>query len=155
MAKRSEKIEKFLEVPLEEMTVSQRIGYNIYCARKMHEAKLTRAQLAKLIGVTRQSIQQHEWGTVTRMNYEFIIKLCNILDIDLDYLFTGTGMTNLKMSRKDLISSEDRQTLQLIKGFNRIQDPKVKENLIRFVKGVTGKGKISTDKLHVMPKEDI
>ena len=155
MVKRSEKIEKFLKVPLEEMTIPQRIGYNIYCARKMHKSKLTREQLGKLIGVTRQSIQQHEKGEITRMNYDFIIKLCNILDIDLDYLFTGTGMTNLKMSRKDLISSEDRQTLQLIKGFNRIQDPKVKENLIRFVKGVTGKGKISTDKLHVMPKEDI
>ena len=152
MAKRLEKIEKFLEVPLEEMTVSQRIGYNIYCARKMH--KLTRAQLGKLVKVTRQAIQQHEWGTVTRMNYEFIIKLCTVLDIDLDYLFTGTRMTNLKMSRKDLISSQDRQVVQLIKAFNRIEDSKTKENIIRFLKGVTGKDKISTDKLHVMPKED-
>ena len=151
MAKKS-KPENFPEVPIEKMTVSQRIGYNIYCARKLHQ--LTRAQLAKLIGITRQSIQQHEKGEITRMNYEFIISLCNILDIDLDYLFSGTGITNLRMSRKDLISSEDRQTLQLIKGFNRIEDPKIRENLIRFVKGVTGKDKISTDKLYVMPKED-
>ena len=152
MTKKS-KPENFPEVPLEKMTVSQRIGYNIYCARKMHQ--LTRAQLAKLIGITRQSIQQHEKGEITRMNYEFIISLCNILDIDLDYLFSGTGITNLRMSRKDLISSEDRQVLQLIKGFNRIEDPKIRENLIRFVKGVTGKDKISTDKLYAIPKEDI
>ena len=152
MAKKS-KPENFPEVPLEKMTVSQRIGYNIYCARKLHG--LTRAQLAKLIGITRQSIQQHEKGEITRMNYDFIIKLCNILDIDLDYLFSGTGITNLRMSRKDLISSEDRQTLQLIKGFNRIEDPKIRENLIRFVKGVTGKDKISTGKLYAIPKEDI
>ena len=152
MTKKS-KPENFPEVPIEKMTVSQRIGYNIYCARKLHQ--LTRAQLAKLIGITRQSIQQHEKGEITRMNYEFIISLCNILDIDLDYLFSGTGITNLRMSRKDLISSEDRQVLQLIKGFNRIKDPKIRENLIRFVKGVTGKDKISTDKLYAIPKEDI
>lgn len=149
MTKKS-KLENFPEVPLEKMTASQRIGYNIYCARQMHQ--LTRAQLAKLMKITRQSIQQHEKGEITRMNYEFIINLCTILGIDLDYLFTGTRMTNLKMNRKDLISSEDRQVLQLIKGFNRIQDPKIKEHLIRFVKGVTGKDKISTDKLHIMPK---
>ena len=152
MTKKS-KPENFPEVPIEKMTVSQRIGYNIYCARKLHG--LTRAQLAKLMDITRQSIQQHEKGEITRMNYDFIIKLCNILDIDLDYLFSGTAITNLRMSRKDLISSEDRQTLQLIKGFNRIQDPKIRENLIRFVKGVTGKDKISTDKLYTIPKEDI
>ena len=146
------KPEKFPEVPIEKMTVSQRIGYNIYCARKM--SQLTKAQLAKLIGITRQSIQQHEKGEITRMNYEFIISLCNILDIDLDYLFSGTGITNLRMSRKDLISSEDRQVLQLIKGFNRIQDPEIRENLIRFVKGVTGKDKISTGKLYAIPKKD-
>lgn len=146
------KSENFPEVPLKKMTVSQRIGYNIYCARKLHG--LTRAQLARLMKITRQSIQQHEKGEITRMNYEFIIDLCNILDIDLDYLFSGTGITNLRMSRKDLISSEDRQVLQLIKGFNRIEDPKIRENLIRFVKGVTGKDKISTDKLYAIPKED-
>ena len=151
MAKKS-KPENFPEVPLEKMTISQRIGYNIYCARKMHQ--LTRAQLGKRIGVTRQSIQQHEKGDVTRMNYDFIIKLCNILDIDLDYLFSGTGITNLRMSRKDLISSEDRQTLQLIKAFKKIPDSKTKENLIRFVKGVTGKDKISTGKLYAILKED-
>jgi hypothetical protein len=104
--------------------------------------------------ITRQSIQQHEKGEIIRMNYEFIISLCNILNIDLDYLFSGTPMTNLKMSRKDLISSQDRQVVQLIKAFNRIKSKKDKENLIRFVKGVTGKDKISTDKLYAILKED-
>ena len=147
---KQEKIEKFLLVPIEEMTVSQRIGYNIYCARNAHQ--LTRVQLAKLIGVTRQAIQQHEWGEITRMNYEFIIELCNILGIDLDYLFTGTPMTNLKMSKKDLISSQDRQVVQLIKAFNRINNRKDKENLLAFVRGVTGKDKFSTGKLHASLK---
>ena len=143
----TEKIEKFLLVPLEKMTIPQRIGYNIYCARDTRQ--LTRVQLARRIGVTRQCIQQHEWGVVTRMGYDFIIKLCNTLDIDLDYLFTGTPMTNLKMSRKDLISSHDRQVLQLIKAFNRIKSKEDKEKLLAFVRGVTGKDKFSTDKLHV------
>jgi DNA-binding XRE family transcriptional regulator len=151
MTKKS-KPENFPEVPIEKMTVSQRIGYNIYCARELHQ--LTRAQLAKLMDITRQSIQQHEKGEIIRMNYQFIISLCNILNIDLDYLFSGTPMTNLKMSRKDLISSQDRQVVQLIKAFNRIKSKKDKENLIRFVKGVAGKDKISTGKLYTILKED-
>lgn len=66
------------------MNVSKAIGNNLKTARK--SAGLTQAQVAQKMLMTQQQYSRFENG-VFQLNYEQILKLCEILEITPNYLF--------------------------------------------------------------------
>ena len=60
------------------------IGNNLKSARK--SAGLTQAQTAAVMLMTQQQYSRFENG-VFRLNYEQILKLCEIFDVSPNYLF--------------------------------------------------------------------
>jgi len=64
---------------------------------KRREAKLTQAELAKKIGVSRSSVYAFEAGTREPSN-ETLVKISNVLGCSVDYLLTGHSGLVLKRS---------------------------------------------------------
>lgn len=66
------------------MNISKKIGENLKSARK--QAGYTQTQVAKKMFMTQQQYSRFENG-VFQLNYEQILKLCELLDVTPNYIF--------------------------------------------------------------------
>ena len=73
------------------------------------QANLSQEQLAQQVFVTRQSVSKWEQGETTP-DLDTLIKLANLLQVDLNELITGTTATNLSQSADQHSTSEQLQT---------------------------------------------
>jgi transcriptional regulator with XRE-family HTH domain len=100
------------------MTVSMTVGERIRARRK--ELGLSQTRLAKLVGVSRGSVQQWESGKIEQIRPDKIPKLAAVLDIDMSLLtlFGAGGVTPLDKKQKTravrLIEWDDLR--QLVRG---------------------------------------
>ena len=66
------------------VNISKKIGENLKSARK--QAGYTQTQVAKKMFMTQQQYSRFENG-VFQLNYEQILKLCELFDVTPNYIF--------------------------------------------------------------------
>lgn len=60
--------------------------------RQLREAKgLTQPALGKMVGVTKGAVSQWENGSIANIKLKTVLKLCEILGTDLQYLVHGAA----------------------------------------------------------------
>lgn len=76
-------------VSMLDMETLDTMGDRLAAARK--DARMSRPQLAKQCGLTRAAIQQWENGTVKAIRPVNLLRVCEVLGIEVRWLVTGEG----------------------------------------------------------------
>ncbi len=107
-------------------------------------------QLAKQTGITFQQIQKYESGR-NRVSASRLFEFANLLSVPVTYFFPKTyqdpayglsdqdqsdfdGQDNKKPSSAPPHWLQDRDTLELVRSFQAIRDPKLQKHVLSLVK---------------------
>ncbi len=102
---------------------------------------LSQRQLADAIGVTFQQVQKYENGT-NRIDVARLAALASALEVPTQWFFLPTlpdAPVQFPVLRSELTVADDlasRETLTLIRGFNRIADPVARAGVIELVQAI-------------------
>ena len=94
---------------------------------------MNQTDLGKALGVTFQQIQKNERG-VNRIGASRLYHLCHILDVPVGYFFEGIEEEVPTWSSDDVMVK--RETLELVRAYCRIRDPKVRKALQGMTKAM-------------------
>ena len=117
---------------------------------------LSRTALGENIGVTFQQLQKYERGS-NRISASRLYDLSQILDVDVNYFFDEMEEETRKRSPVQLLrrkstrspkkpsKSEDplikRETLELVRAYYRISDPKIRGHVRKLFQSVSDSSK--------------
>ncbi len=90
---------------------------------------MTQTDLGKALGLTFQQIQKNERG-FNRIGASRLYHLCHILDVPVGYFCEGLEKKASAWSPDDVMLK--RETLELVRAYYRIRDPKVRDALRRI-----------------------
>ncbi len=90
---------------------------------------MSQTDLGRAIGVTFQQIQKNERG-FNRIGASRLYQLCHVLDVPVGYFFDGIEEEVPTWSSDDVMAR--RETLELVRAYYRIRDPKVRDDLRRM-----------------------
>ena len=111
---------------------------------------LSQERLAELVGVTFQQIQKYERGT-NRIGSSRLYELARVLAVPVDYFFEGLEEGERRApglaepaaefrhetpSRPEPRIIDRRETLEMVRAFNRIADPLVRRRLFDLAKAL-------------------
>ncbi len=111
---------------------------------------LSQERLAELVGVTFQQIQKYERGA-NRIGSSRLYELARVLAVPIDYFFEGleearqpgpglaepaAGFRHETAARPEPRIIDRRETLELVRAFNRIPDPLVRRRLFDLAKAL-------------------
>lgn len=124
--------------------IDQQLGQQLRVRRNM--LGMSQEKLADLLGLTFQQIQKYERGK-NRISASRLLELSRILDVPIDYFFQGNEIQEFVQSQstygfseqeQENIISDDKltkkETLDLIRIYYSIEDPKLRKNLFTFMK---------------------
>ncbi len=105
---------------------------------------MSQTDLGKALGLSYQQIQKNERGT-NRIGSGRLYRLCHVLDVPIPYFFddmppleeadeSGLREDAQEPSAPDLMNKSE--TLELVRAYYRIRDPKVREALQRITKAM-------------------
>ena len=106
---------------------------------------LSQERLAKSIGITFQQIQKYERGT-NRIVASRLHDLARVLDVPVGYFFSEMNEATLSESnataRAEAVAFShdlmgERETLELVRSYYNIADPRVRKRLFDLVKSVS------------------
>ncbi len=106
---------------------------------------LSQERLAKSIGITFQQIQKYERGT-NRIVASRLHDLARVLDVPVGYFFSdmgeGTLSDNAPAPREEAMAFAhdlmgERETLELVRSYYNISDPRIRKRLFDLVKSVS------------------
>ena len=103
---------------------------------------LTQEALASATGLTFQQIQKYEQGK-NRVSASRLHQIAHLLDVDPNFFFdllpaqkatmaAGLAEEQESFVPADLFSS--KETIELVKTYYQIQDPKIRKNLLKIIK---------------------
>ena len=110
---------------------------------------MSQEKLGNALGLTFQQIQKYERGA-NRIGSSRLYKLSHILDVPVAYFFddmpdqTGKRARGLSDSSPEAFEQEKmarRETLELVRAYYKIADPKVRKRTFELVKAVAQSGK--------------
>ncbi len=87
---------------------------------------MSQTDLAGALGLTFQQVQKYERG-FNRIAASRLYHLCHILDVPVGYFFEGLKEGAPTWSPDDVMVK--RETLELVRAYYRIRDPKVRKAL--------------------------
>ncbi len=87
---------------------------------------MSQTEVGKALGVSFQQFQKYESG-FNRIAASRLYHLCHILDVPVGYFFEGLEDKTSRRSRDDVMLR--RETLELVRAYYRIRDPKVRDAL--------------------------
>ncbi len=111
---------------------------------------LSQERLAELVGVTFQQIQKYERGA-NRIGSSRLYELARVLAVPVEYFFEGfeevprpgpglaepaAGFRHETATRPEPRIIDRRETLELVRAFNRITDPLVRRRLFDLAKAL-------------------
>ena len=99
------------------------LGQRLKAARKL--AGMSQAELAGPIGITFQQIQKYENGT-NRVSALRLVKLANILDVDIQYLL---GMEKDTSHNIPFLGTEE---IKIVKALRMVASPKVRGKIVQL-----------------------
>jgi transcriptional regulator with XRE-family HTH domain len=106
---------------------------------------LSQERLAKSIGITFQQIQKYERGT-NRIVASRLHDLSRVLDVPVGYFFSdmaeGTLSDSSPAPREEAMAFAhdlmgERETLELVRSYYNISDPRIRKRLFDLVKSVS------------------
>ena len=106
---------------------------------------LSQERLAKSIGITFQQIQKYERGT-NRIVASRLHDLARVLDVPVGYFFSemneGTLTESAPEPREEAMAFAhdlmgERETLELVRSYYKISDPRIRKRLFDLVKSVS------------------
>ncbi len=115
--------------------VDVHVGSRVRLQRKL--LGMSQTDLGKALGLTYQQIQKNERG-FNRFSAGRLYRLSHFLDVPIEYFFEGLEEGVTASSEVDVMVK--RETLELVRAYYRIRDPKVRDALkrtaIAMAKGV-------------------
>lgn len=110
---------------------------------------MSQEKLGNALGLTFQQIQKYERGA-NRIGSSRLFKLSTILDVPVSFFFDdlpdasgkrakGFGEGSPRHFEADQLSK--RETLELVRAYYRINDPKVRKRTFELVKAIAQTGK--------------
>lgn len=110
---------------------------------------MSQEKLGNALGLTFQQIQKYERGA-NRIGSSRLYKLSHILDVPVGYFFEDMQEETVKRARglsdtgpeafeQDKLAK--RETLELVRAYYKITDPKVRKKTFELVKAVAQSGK--------------
>ena len=129
--------------------VDQHVGHRLRQRRTL--LGLSQEKLGEAVGLTFQQIQKYERGA-NRIGASRLFQLSQILDVPVGYFFeemsgevekTRGERTNAEHGPAlEIISSDDplarRETLELVRAYYKISDPKVRKRVFELTKSIAG-----------------
>lgn len=119
---------------------------------------LSQGELAETVGITFQQVQKYERGT-NRMSASRLYEFSKVLHVPVGYFFTGIEKEDTAKPQVGVIlggaaeegaafehemMSGSRESLEFIRSFQRIRDPKQRKALSAFVRSIA-EGKVTHD----------
>jgi transcriptional regulator with XRE-family HTH domain len=121
---------------------------DLYVGQRLKERRLTlglsQERLAELLGLTFQQIQKYERGT-NRLGASRLYEAACALDVEIAYFFDGLARRSDELAREaiDDVSPAGcgpaqprRDTLALVRAFERIGDPELRRWLLEIAEAV-------------------
>ena len=107
---------------------------DVHIGRRLRERRIalgnSQAELAEKLGISFQQVQKYESGA-NRISGSRLWDISNVLETPVSFFFDGLeGGVDMNGSESPL----DRQTLELARAVNAIDDDSVKTQLVRLVK---------------------
>ena len=100
---------------------------------------LSQDRLGKELGLTFQQVQKYERG-MNRVSASRLFELGRVLHVNTDFFFKGLnqaggpGFAEDEQEGFEAESVPNRETMELIRAYNTIRDPKVKRQVFEMVK---------------------
>lgn len=135
-------------------TIDKHVGTQLRSRRSL--LGLSQEKLAESVGVTFQQVQKYERGT-NRVSASRLFSFSKILDVSIDYFYEGldeqgllanknigmsdnaqesfSGPTNTAKNLPENLMST-RETLDLIRTYYSVEDPKLRKDILKFVKSM-------------------
>ena len=108
---------------------------------------MSQEKLGKALGLTFQQIQKYERGA-NRIGSSRLYKLSQILSVPVSFFFEeipgdgalGAGFAEDKQEGFESNQLSKRETLELVRAYYKITDPKVRKRMFDLVKAVSQTG---------------
>ena len=113
---------------------------------------VSQEKLAEAIGLSFQQVQKYEKG-MSRVSSSRLVDMANALDVPIPYFFDEmsaavSGQTPSELMKTKTRPENDqeqdpmarRETLELVRYYNRIQDPTVRKRVFELTKAVAKAG---------------
>ena len=123
------------------------VGSRVRMRRKL--LGMSQEKLGKALGLTFQQIQKYEKGA-NRIGSSRLYKLSHIMDVPVGYFFEDMQEETVKRARGlSTVGSEafeqdklaERETLELVRAYYKITDPKVRKKTFELIKAFAQAGK--------------
>mgnify|MGYP000188596018 FL=1 len=109
---------------------------------------LSQEKLGDAVGLTFQQIQKYERGA-NRIGASRLFQLCHILDVPISFFFdempaglkttegqVARGLSEQEQKTMELDPLARRETLELVRAYYRISDPRVRKRLFELTKAL-------------------
>ena len=99
---------------------------------------LSQDQLASAIGLSFQQIQKYERG-VNRIGASRLYEMGKALNAPISYFFEDFDDAGLAESKDSFYEADPvlkRETLELMRAYHQIKDPKERKKVLKLVKGI-------------------
>lgn len=111
---------------------------------------MSQAKLGEALGLTFQQVQKYERGT-NRVGSSRMFVLARTLDVPIAYFFEGmgSGKNARSLSAPATNGTDDqdpmarRETLELVRAYYKIVDPRVRKRLFEMTKAIGATGAVS------------
>ena len=94
---------------------------------------MNQTQLGVPLGLTFQQVQKYELG-VNRISSSRLYQLGQILDVPITFFFEGLKEGAKSWSPDDMLPK--RETLEFVRAYYRITDPKVRHSLFELIQSM-------------------
>jgi len=130
---------------------------DIYVGKRLKQRRtmmgLSQESVAKAVGITFQQVQKYEKGS-NAMNSRRLYEFANFMNVPVAYFFDGidknstAGETNTGFAETaaiafdyegvadDANSASDRESLEMMKSFNRISEPLTRKRLADLMRAI-------------------
>ena len=96
-------------------------------------------ELARQLGISFQQVQKYESGA-NRISASKMWQLCGVLDVSPGFFFEGLGPADKRAAAADAPADADsrsaRQVLDLNQAFQKIEDTRVRRQVVQLVRSL-------------------
>lgn len=114
---------------------------DIYVGKRMRQRRemqgLPQKELARKLGISFQQVQKYESGA-NRISASKLWQLCDVLDVEPGYFFDGLESNRRRATgdEYEVDPRSARQVLDLNQSFQKIDNPKVRRQVVQLVKSL-------------------
>lgn len=120
------------------------IGARLRARRKL--LKISQKELGNAVGITFQQIQKYERGT-NKIGAVRLADFCTALQVPIAYFFGGLTDIGEKTPKTLMLSDNPqerldddpmlkKETIELVRAYYNIKDPKIRQNLIKLAQSM-------------------